>query len=167
MNTVIIRHSENADIPAIQKLFSYSELSSSSSLPLFQSRDEIRQKISQNNPYACSLVACQDGDVVGHLLLEPESEMQRRHAASFSLCVTPEHHGEGIGSALMQAMLVICDQYWALERIELIVFADNNRAVNLYKKFGFETEGICRKFSLRDGVLNDVYRMVRFRSMAK
>ena len=62
----------------------------------------------------------------------------------------------------MQAMLVICDRYWALERLELIVFSDNHRAINLYKKFGFETEGVCRKYALRNGILSDVYRMVRF-----
>lgn len=162
MDGMTIRHSEPHDIPALQQLFAHASLSSDASLPLFQSWDDVRKRISELNPNGCSLVACLDNDVVGHLLLEPEPGMQRRHAASFSLCVAPDWQGKGIGSALMQTMLVICDSYWALERLELIVFADNHRAINLYKKFGFEMEGMCRKYALHNGILSDVYRMVRF-----
>lgn len=162
MGEVLIRHSENADISALQRLFAHVSLSMDASLPLFQSRDEVRRRVSELNLNGCSLVACMDEDIVGHLLLEPEQDMQRRHAASFSLCVAPEFQGLGVGSALMQTMLVICDRYWALERLELIVFTDNQRAVNLYHKFGFETEGVCHKYALHNGVLSDVYRMVRF-----
>jgi putative acetyltransferase len=164
MNGIIVRHSESHDISALQQLFSHASLSADASLPLFPSRDEVRRRISELNLNGCSLVACLDDDVVGHLLLEPEQDMQRRHAASFSLCVAPEWQGKGIGSVLMQAMLVICDRYWVLERLELIVFSDNHRAINLYKKFGFETEGVCRKYALRNGIMSDIYRMVRFGS---
>ncbi|MGK0602889.1 GNAT family N-acetyltransferase [Yokenella regensburgei] len=162
MDGIIVRHSEDHDISALQQLFSHAGLSADASLPLFQSRDEVRRRISELNLNGCSLVACLADEVVGHLLLEPEQGMQRRHAASFSLCVAPEWQGKGIGSALMQAMLAICDSYWALERLELVVFSDNHRAINLYKKFGFETEGVSRKYALHNGILSDVYRMVRF-----
>lgn len=167
MDDIIVRHSESHDIPALQRLFSHASLSADASLPLFQSRDEVRRRVSELNLNGYSLVACLDNDVVGHLLLEPEQDMQRRHAASFSLCVAPEWQGNGVGRALMQAMLVICDKYWALERLELIVFGDNHRAINLYKKHGFETEGVCRKYALHNGILSDAYRMVRFGNKTK
>ena len=170
MDGIIVRHSESHDIPALQQLFSHASLTADASLPLFQSRDEVRRRISELNMKGCSLVACLDDDVVGHLLLEPEQGMQRRHAASFSLCVALEWLGKGIGSALMQVMqvmLTICDSYWALERLELIVFTDNHRVINLYKKFGFETEGVCRKYALCNGILSDIYRMVRFGTRAE
>lgn len=162
MSEMTIRPCEYEDIPALQKIFSHPEISRNISLPLFQSMHEVRRRILDVNMNGCSLVASLKGDVVGHLLLEPEQDMQRRHAATFSLCVAPKHQRKGTGSALMQTMLAICDEYWALERIELMVFTDNHQAVHLYKKFGFETEGICRKFALRDGILSDVYQMVRF-----
>lgn len=164
MRDILIRHSESHDIPALQQLFSHASLSAESLLPLFQSLDEVRERISDLNLNGCSLVACLDDNVVGYLQLEPEQCMQRRHAGSFSLCVAPGSQGKGVGGALMQAMLVICDQYWALERLELIVFADNHRAINLYTKMGFEKEGTCRKYALNNGILSDACRMVRFRN---
>ncbi|WP_455872273.1 GNAT family N-acetyltransferase [Serratia proteamaculans] len=163
MCEIIIRHSENNDIPALQQLFSWPEIARNAALPLFPSRDDIWRRISEPHTKVCSLVACLEGDPVGHLLLEPEQDMQRRHVATFSLCVAPEHQSKGIGSLLMQSMLVICDESWALERVELMVFSDNQHAVNLYKKFGFETEALCKKYTLRGGMLSDVYQMVRFR----
>lgn len=64
----------------------------------------------------------------------------------------------------MQAMIDICDSWAAIERIELTVFTDNQAAIALYRKFGFEIEGTSRRYAMRDGVLVDAYHMARFRS---
>ncbi len=47
--------------------------------------------------------------------------------------------------------------------VSILCIADNYHAINLYKKFGFETECLCKKYTLRDGMPSDVYQMVRFR----
>lgn len=163
MCDIIIRHSENADIPALQQLFAWPEVARETALPLFQSSEDVRQRITELRADGCSIVACLEDKIVGHLLIEPEEGILRRHSASFSLCVMPPYQGRGIGNALMRTLLVVCYDIWALERIGLMVFTDNHQAVRLYKKFGFETEGLCRRFSLRDGVLSDVYLMARLR----
>ncbi len=41
----------------------------------------------------------------------------------------------------MQAVLDIADNWLNLTRLELTVFADNERAVRLYTRTGFEVEG--------------------------
>ncbi|MDI5568757.1 GNAT family N-acetyltransferase, partial [Salmonella enterica subsp. enterica serovar Kentucky] len=38
-----------------------------------------------------------------------------------------------------------------VERIELTVFVDNEPAVAVYKKYGFEIEGTGKKYGLRNG----------------
>jgi putative acetyltransferase len=43
------------------------------------------------------------------------------------------------------------------------VYTDNEPAVRLYKKFGFEIEGTLKKYAYRDGEYVDVYAMARFR----
>ena len=38
-----------------------------------------------------------------------------------------------------------------LHRVELTVYADNEAAIGLYRKFGFEAEGLFRDYAVRDG----------------
>lgn len=59
------------------------------------------------------------------------------------IAVTPGNQNRGLGSQLMTALIEVCGQR-KVERIFLEVRKDNTSAINLYKKFGFETIG-CRK----------------------
>ncbi len=69
--------------------------------------------------------------------------------ATFGIGVDPRYHGKGVGSRLMQAMIDLCDNWAAIERIELTVFTDNPAAMALYRKFGFEIEGTSRAYAMR------------------
>jgi putative acetyltransferase len=51
-----------------------------------------------------------------------------------------------------------------VSRIELTVFTDNERAIALYRKHGFEIEGTHRAYALRAGVYSDTYSMARIRA---
>src|SRR4051812_49170785 len=46
-----------------------------------------------------------------------------------------------------------------LRRLELIVFADNPRAIGLYEKLGFEHEGVMREFGFKRGQYLDAILM--------
>jgi putative acetyltransferase len=50
-----------------------------------------------------------------------------------------------------------------VQRVELTVYADNQAAIGLYRKLGFETEGLLRQYAVRDGVLVDALAMARLR----
>ncbi|WP_282373566.1 GNAT family N-acetyltransferase, partial [Pseudomonas sp. PS02290] len=71
--------------------------------------------------------------------------------------------GKGVGSRLMAAVLEVADNWMNLHRVELTVFADNEAALALYRKFGFETEGRLRDYAIRDGVLVDAISMARLK----
>ena len=53
----------------------------------------------------------------------------------------PDARGKGLGERLARAAI---GRAWAegLERVELEVFASNERAIGLYRKLGFITEGV-------------------------
>ena len=44
-----------------------------------------------------------------------------------------------------------------LHRVQLTVFAYNERALALYERLGFQREGVYREFIQRDGVRYDMY----------
>jgi len=79
------------------------------------------------------------------------------------MMVRDDWQGKGIGKAMMQAVIDLADKWLNLARIELTVFTDNEPAIALYRKFGFEIEGALRKFAFRDGEFVDAYAMARVR----
>jgi len=64
----------------------------------------------------------------------------------------------------MEAVLEVADNWMNLRRIELTVYADNEAAQRLYRKFGFEVEGRLRDYAVRDGVFADAMSMARLRA---
>jgi putative acetyltransferase len=72
--------------------------------------------------------------------------------------------GRGIGSALLAAIVDSADNWLDIKRLELTVYTDNDIAIGLYKKFGFEQEGILKAFGFRAGTYVDAYAMGRVRA---
>lgn len=72
--------------------------------------------------------------------------------------------GKGVGSRLLAAALDVADNWMNLHRVELTVYADNEAAQKLYRKFGFEVEGLMRDYAVRDGQFVDTVSMARLRT---
>jgi putative acetyltransferase len=88
---------------------------------------------------------------------------RRRHAASLGMAVRDDFQGQGVGSALMQAMLNLADNWLNVVRLELVTWTDNEAALALYKKAGFVIEGTHRRYAFRDGQYVDAYALGRIR----
>ena len=73
--------------------------------------------------------------------------------ASLGMSILAESRGRGGGRALLQAAIDHA-RGAQLHKIELEVWPDNERAIALYEKFGFEVEGLRRDhYRRRDGSL--------------
>jgi putative acetyltransferase len=129
----------------------------------FQSTEVWRQRLMADNERVVQLVALHQGTVIGNIGLEQLSRIRRSHAGSLGMGVAVAWQGKGVGSKLLAAALDIADNWMNLQRVELSVYADNEAAIGLYQKFGFETEGLFRDYAVRDGRLVDTLSMARLR----
>ena len=85
-----------------------------------------------------------------------------KHRASFGITVLKEYWNLGLASQMIQEMLdIIVEQGY--EQIELEVLESNEKAIHLYKKFGFEECGkIPHGIKLRNGEYVDLVSMIKF-----
>jgi len=113
------------------------------------------------------LVAELDGRIVGAAELRQLAPALVHHVGVLSISVHPEYQRRGIGRALMTA-LVEHAEACGLERLELYVRADNERAHALYRALGFAHEGTRARFvRLPDGRYVDDWIFVRFAQNAQ
>ena len=101
--------------------------------------------------------------VVGMAGLTVAANPRRRHVADIGMMVHKEYQGQGVGKKLLETLIDLADNWLMLIRVELGVYTDNERAINLYKKFGFEPEGIRHKDAVRNGQYVDVLMMARIK----
>ena len=86
-----------------------------------------------------------------------------RHSASIGISVHEDHQGKGVGTGLMTALVDLSDNWLMLKRLELGVLDGNENALSLYKKLGFETEGVKKASVIRNGEYADEVIMGRIR----
>ena len=102
-----------------------------------------------------------DNTVLGLVMLTVESNPRRRHTGGLGIMVRTDCQGQGIGTALLEAVLDLADTWLMLHRVELEVYADNGDAIRLYQRFGFETEGRKREPAVKAGDYVDMLVMAR------
>ncbi|MDM5451090.1 GNAT family N-acetyltransferase [Peribacillus simplex] len=105
------------------------------------------------------LVAEQEGgQLVGYLAVIGGDTRRTKHSAYLVIGILKEYTGRGIGTKLFQRL-----EEWAIThnilRLELTVVTQNEAGVSLYKKRGFEIEGIKGNSLMIDGTLFDQYFM--------
>jgi putative acetyltransferase len=162
---VLVRRATPADAPAIARVNGEPAVMANLLQLPYPNVEALRQRlIEQDQPgrLDLQLVAELDGVVVACAGLHPASaQLRRRHAMALGIGVAQIAQGQGVGTALMQALCDYADRWAQVQRIELGVFTDNTRAIRLYERFDFRVEGTHRAYALRDGAFADVLAMAR------
>jgi putative acetyltransferase len=165
MSPVVVRRATLNDAGAYARVMGHPEVMPQLLQVPFTDEEQWRAKLGESlapGKHDVILVAELQGEVVGNAGLHPVSaHLRRRHALHLGIAVLPSAQGQGVGSALMQAMCDYADQWAQALRMELTVFADNDRAIALYRKFGFVHEGTHRAYAMRAGRYVDTWSMAR------
>lgn len=158
----IIRARVASDAASIAALHNLPGYRSGTLRTPYHSPEDIRKGIESQPATVTALVAILDDRVVGDIGLTRHAG-RRTHSGSFGMGVHDAYRGRGIGSALLGEVIAIADNWYNLKRLEMTVYADNDAALALYRKFGFEVEGTHTDFAFRDGVYVDAYAMARLK----
>ena len=119
------------------------------SLSISQEADFIRKFA--GNPGSIMLVAFDEGELIGTGAVSVISGKPRfAHRREIAISVRKDYWGKGIGTGLMNLLLDFAKKSGA-EVLELEVRSDNEAAIALYKKFGFEKAGRNEKFFKKNG----------------
>ena len=160
---ITIRRAEPEDFEAFYRTYQDRDAYWGTLQPPYPSREVWKKRLAEPAEGSIIFVACIDGEVVGNAGMHANSNLRRAHAMELGMTVRSEHKGKGVGSALMRAICDTADGWMNVIRLELTVYTDNERAIALYRKFGFEHEGIHKAYALRDGVYVDAHFMARVR----
>ena len=94
-----------------------------------------------NSPNEIEIVAIVDGKIAGTAGIEAVGKKYKlKHRAELGISILKEYWRLGLGKALMNACIQ-CAKEAGYVQLELNVVADNERALVLYKSFGFKEWG--------------------------
>ncbi len=164
--SLIVRRTKVADAEAFARIFCDEAVFGGVLQMPHPSADMWRKRLEDNDApgkIGLPLTAEVEGEVIGNAGLHPATlgSQRRAHVMALGISVATAWQGQGVGSALMAAMIDYADRWANVQRIELTVYTDNAAAVALYRKFGFETEGTLRAYAIRGGRYVDAFYMAR------
>ena len=144
---LLVRNAVASDARALRDIMqrTHAETDYLLSYPDEQSADDEQEARSlvetERSDNEVELVAVVDGRIVGSAgVTAAGSRRKVVHRARFGISVLKDYWGMGIGRVLMETC-IDCARRAGYTQLELEVVADNQRAVSLYRRAGFEEYG--------------------------
>jgi len=85
-----------------------------------------------------------------------------KHVGTIGIVIKKEYWGLQLGNSLMEYLIEWAKQNNITRKIQLTCNEDNTKAIRLYKKLGFEIEGIIKEDTFIDGRYNHTVIMGLF-----
>ena len=142
-----LRNGDATDGRAVYELFNLAHAETDyllsypdeNSFDLEQEARFLEEKTNSRNEI--EIIAIVDEKIVGSAGIESiGTKYKVRHRAEFGISVLQEYWGLGLGKALTKACIE-CARNAGYAQLELNVVAENERAVKMYRSFGFEEFG--------------------------
>lgn len=97
--------------------------------------------------------------IVGLLSVEASPKPRLQHIGEFGISVLKKHWYKGIGTELIQFMIEWAKASKKIRKLNLRVMYDNESAIHLYQKMGFEIEGLITRDLFVNDEFFDAYQM--------
>lgn len=113
-------------------------------LTIEQEREWIGSFLTNEN--SLLLVAEHEDEIIGNIDLTGNRRKIMEHTAVIGMGMLKEWRNSGLGTALLQLTIEWAKENEILELIWLQVYTENKLGLNLYRKMGFEENGIMKDF---------------------
>jgi len=162
--TLLIRGRNTHDWPLIVEIIQSLPAAEVSIDPHYVGTDYFREHLkAPDNKREFAVVAELDGKVVGSAALTRGISRLAHSGEIQHLMVNPAAQRQGVGGALLEAMVALSENMLNLSRVVHFIPVENAHALNLHRKCGFVIEGRLRDGLFRDGRYMDVYILARVR----
>jgi L-amino acid N-acyltransferase YncA len=149
-----IRAATEADLVAIQTIYTPAVLGGTASFEL-EPPDiaELTRRraalVSEGFPY---LVAEIDGAIAGYAYAGPyRPRPAYRHVVENSIYIAPDRQGQGVGRALLEALIVACEALGKRQMIAVIGDSLSANSINLHRALGFTHAGTVENVGYKHG----------------
>ncbi|MFP4599028.1 MAG: GNAT family N-acetyltransferase [Persicimonas sp.] len=161
--SIILRQPKMADAESRYRWFAdaqvtrYLPLAGKGCIPMEDIRGYLEQVITSTRPVFDVSIELHDETIIGSASYRDIAEDE---SAELSIVIgEADARGRGLGREAMELMLDYGFDEMQLERIWLIVRADNSVAVGLFESIGFETVEVLEEAVIVDDVSYDKLRM--------
>ncbi|MGF9756170.1 N-acetyltransferase family protein [Microvirga sp. 0TCS3.31] len=150
----VIRPSRETDMPAIAAIYAHAVIHGTASFELdppteaemTRRRDDI---LKGNYPY---LVAEMNGDILGYAYAGAyRTRPAYRSTVEDSIYVAPSAQGQGVGRALLVALIEHCEALDFRLMVAVIGDEDSHGSIALHRSLGFEPAGILKGIGYKHG----------------
>lgn len=153
-----IRDAVASDLPSILNIYNYAVKYLAASFDIEEkSLAERETWFSEHQGKYPLIVAELNGTVVGYCCLTKfRDKAAYSRSSELSIYIEPGHWGEGIGTALMQNLLLRAKKL-GYHAIVAGITSDNEVSIRLHKKFGFELVGCFKEVGFKFSRWHDVH----------
>ncbi|WP_186668135.1 GNAT family N-acetyltransferase [Sporosarcina sp. BP05] len=98
------------------------------------------------------LLATVNDKIISIASINSSQKNRIKHVGTLGIVISEQFTGQGLGRKMMEQLIQWAASNGVTNKISLVTREDNNLAIELYEKLGFEKEGLVLKDTLIDGV---------------
>ncbi|MFE1245883.1 GNAT family N-acetyltransferase [Fictibacillus sp. NPDC058756] len=112
-----------------------------------------------NEQNSIMLLALIDSEIISIATINSSQKERTKHVGTLGIVVSKTYTGLGLGKILMNGLIEWAKQNGVTKKISLVTNETNTVAIELYKKLGFEVEGLLKKDNFINGNFNNTIIM--------
>jgi RimJ/RimL family protein N-acetyltransferase len=105
------------------------------------------------------LLATLNEEIIGIATITSIPRARLQHVGTLGIVIEEKYCGQGLGEEMIEFLIEFCKSNGITKKITLLTREDNLGAIKLYKKLGFEQEGLLRNDNYTNGIFYNTITM--------